>query len=489
MSAGGNAIDKLILALEVDPSGMKKGLKEAEKSVDKSVKEQNKKIDQAVQDMQHKLVGGFKSMVAAVGLGGFLNNALGAVMQSFEAFENEAVQAQKLGKLIGMTTEEFSAMAKTAKASGVEIDQLAQMFVDLRKNAKEFTDFGSGPMKRLVDGGFLDPSQLLDANGQLKTTEGLMMTFADLIHDAGDNGAALADWAGIHDKNAIALLSKGSMQLRQLTEAQRKAGVVTDREADSVMKLKKSKKELTDLVNRGLLVAFKAIIPIMNGIAAAISFVQKHWIAFMPAMAGVLWYFRIAIWKQAAAGIGTAAKALKALLNIKGGPVIMALVALGLLIEDFIVWVNGGESALGEMWEAIFGPAEGVKQTFADIMQWGENAWNTICDAANSFIDTLKSVWNWLKNIGAVWDGFKDGWENFKANAKAFISPAFSASGAMNTTRNYSNVKGDTNTTIDQKNTFNLYGGDKETANTIAAKTNPSGWNYRGLSAAKNGAM
>ena len=53
-----------------------------------------------------------------------------------------------------------------------------------------------------------------------------------------------------------------------------------------------------------------------------------------------------------------------------------ALIAgLVLIIEDLIVWVQGGESAFGDLWSEIFGGVDGAKQLFNDFISVFKELW------------------------------------------------------------------------------------------------------------------
>lgn len=53
-----------------------------------------------------------------------------------------------------------------------------------------------------------------------------------------------------------------------------------------------------------------------------------------------------------------------------------ALIAgLVLIIEDLIVWIQGGESAFGDLWSEIFGGVEGAKQLFNDFISVFKELW------------------------------------------------------------------------------------------------------------------
>lgn len=53
-----------------------------------------------------------------------------------------------------------------------------------------------------------------------------------------------------------------------------------------------------------------------------------------------------------------------------------AIAGLVLIIDDLIVWVQGGESAFGDLWTEIFGGVEGAKQLFNDFINVFKELWN-----------------------------------------------------------------------------------------------------------------
>jgi hypothetical protein len=76
-------------------------------------------------------------------------------------------------------------------------------------------------------------------------------------------------------------------------------------------------------------------------------------------------------------------------------PITWVVVILGLLalaMEDLIVWCEGGDSALGELWEAIFGSPEEAKQTYETIVQALKDIWETI----QPLIKAFKEWWQTL---------------------------------------------------------------------------------------------
>lgn len=88
-------------------------------------------------------------------------------------------------------------------------------------------------------------------------------------------------------------------------------------------------------------------------------------------------------------------------------PIILAVVAtiagLALIIEDLIVWVNGGESAFADLWDEIFGGVEGAKELFKEFQDAIQSIWEVAKPVFDGLIDLiLKGVYYALKGVVTV---------------------------------------------------------------------------------------
>lgn len=80
-----------------------------------------------------------------------------------------------------------------------------------------------------------------------------------------------------------------------------------------------------------------------------------------------------------------------------------ALAGIALIIEDLIVWVNGGESAFGDLWNEIFGGVEGAKSLFNDFISIFKDLWEIAQPILKGLTDLiLKGVYYALKGVVQV---------------------------------------------------------------------------------------
>ena len=76
---------------------------------------------------------------------------------------------------------------------------------------------------------------------------------------------------------------------------------------------------------------------------------------------------------------------------------------LALIIEDLIVWVNGGESAFGDLWDEIFGGVEGAKALFNDFIEIFKDLWEIAQPILKGLTDLiLKGVYYALRGVVQV---------------------------------------------------------------------------------------
>lgn len=85
------------------------------------------------------------------------------------------------------------------------------------------------------------------------------------------------------------------------------------------------------------------------------------------------------------------------------GIIIGLITAIALVIEDLIVWVNGGESAFADLWNEIFGGVEGAKKLFDELISVFRELWNVAKPILEGLLDIiLKGIFNALKGVVKV---------------------------------------------------------------------------------------
>jgi hypothetical protein len=95
--------------------------------------------------------------------------------------------------------------------------------------------------------------------------------------------------------------------------------------------------------------------------------------------------------------------------------VILALAALALVIEDLIVWLDGGESALDRFWTELFGSPEEAKKTFEDIKKGVKEFVEESIPKLQEFAWEVKEL---IDDIQKLWQEISDStpWKMFQHN-------------------------------------------------------------------------
>lgn len=108
--------------------------------------------------------------------------------------------------------------------------------------------------------------------------------------------------------------------------------------------------------------------------------------------------------------------------------IVAALIGLAAVIDDLIVWLEGGESALGDFWsqfgsreevlekiqkaikwvtETFQGLWESIKSGFSAAITWLDEFW-TACSGTDRVLDALReafgSVMQTIEDMGVIWD-------------------------------------------------------------------------------------
>ena len=312
-----------------------------------------------------------------------------------------------------------------------------------------------------------------------KSKENIQKTSSELAKGADQvAGKAIGQIAGIARMVAAPLagaMSIGSMiksyfggvaQVAQMTGAyspkldewRKKRALLNRVTAEDIQLYKKSREALTKFqitladisakVMRQASPAFKYFVEKLEKVSEWMDAHSDDIVRFITVLAGVI----------ATALTPALLKMAAALLLNPITWIVAALVGLGLVIDDLIVWLQGGESALDAFW-SMFGSREqvlakiqtAIKLTVATLeamweslkagvkaaVDWFGEFWSS-CNGTERVINTLKDVFHsvvqTVKDVIAIWDalvdsmkktGFLDDLANAFDGALSFILGAF----------------------------------------------------------------
>lgn len=347
-------------------------------------------IDKQLNNVIDNVRGGLSNLMTGVVAPALAGLASGELVQQFA---DDITQVDKLSKSLGMSVEQLSAWRTAAEMAGVEANEVGEIFADFNdwmvdakfnEGGAMYTDF--------IQNGLLPA--VTDANGEMKKTEDYILEFADALHKMDPAQASgIARQIGLSDLQTASWIQQGGDAIRRQLELAKEIGTYTQEDAQAASEFTMSIKILTHSVRMMLLPVFRALVPILTNVSKLFTEASKHATALIPVLSGI----GIAVGVRMAGGflavaksIKTAALAAKAFIFSPWGAVLMALLAIGLVLEDFLVWLDGGESAWGEYYEKIFGSTENAKKIISNFV-------DTVTNEVEFLSNFIKKHWDFIK--------------------------------------------------------------------------------------------
>ena len=336
---------------------------------------------------------------ATIGVKNFVDNNLDALdeIKQLSAVTGEAAdQIYKLGKVAEVNGS--SSQAAQASIEGLS-RVIGEAAAGIGRGAKSFEQYGLSAKK---------------ANGDVKTSSEMLGEISDKMKKMGEQEQiAMLAKLGI-DGSMIQLLRLGNDELREQIELADKLtlGVGNAENAETAAAFKDNMTQLTQVftamgeyLSLRIAPAISRIIErftkwfaenndlikaILNGFGRVFSFLFELAGAIDNVVSNTIGW-RAVIYTLGAALLWLSRRMILAFATNPIGLAIMAIAGLILIIDDFITWLQGGESAFGDFY-----------QSCADGLQWIEDKWDEL-------VAWIKEKWDdaisWIKE---KWDGFID---------------------------------------------------------------------------------
>lgn len=336
---------------------------------------------------------------ATIGVKNFVDNNLDALdeIKQLSAVTGEAAdQIYKLGKVAEVNGS--SSQAAQASIEGLS-RVIGEAAAGIGRGAKSFEQYGLSAKK---------------ANGDIKTSSEMLGEISDKMKKMGEQEQiAMLAKLGI-DGSMIQVLRLGNDELREQIELADKLtlGVGNAENAETAAAFKDNMTQLTQVftamgeyLSLRIAPAISRIIErftkwfaenndlikaILNGFGRVFSFLFELAGAIDNVVSNTIGW-RTVIYTLGAALLWLSRRMILAFATNPIGVAIMAIAGLILIIDDFITWLQGGESAFGDFY-----------QSCADGLQWMEDKWDEL-------VAWIKEKWDdaisWVKE---KWNGFID---------------------------------------------------------------------------------
>lgn len=394
-------------------------------------------IDKKINNVVSNIGNSLKNLATGV-----LAPALGALAggEFLNSIAEEANEVERLSKSMNMSMEDASAWTAAMANMGVEAGDVRDMFRDFADWMVDIDANDSGPLKDGIEQGLIPAVR--DMNGEMKSAQDYVLEFADALKELDPQTAAgLANQIGLSDRDIASFIEQGGDAIRQQLGLAKEFGTYTKEDAAAAREFTASITTLTHSLKMAALPIFRAIAPILTNIAKGFmelikrvepainqfgqilndvftqvlsvfsqgfEEMEKHANAFIPLLGGIATMIGV---RLVAAVKSLTLASLKFIFS-PWGAVLTALAAIGIVFEDFVKWLNGGESQWGEYFESIFGDAETAKQTLSEFFDSVKNEvqyvakvirenWGAIA-TGGGIIAGASVLWNIFKGISAV---------------------------------------------------------------------------------------
>lgn len=350
----------------------------------RDVARQADKTGDALEDAAVQGSGGFRRFAAVVGSALAVLGGVSALKDVVAHYFDAAGAVGLASDRLGLGVDALQAWQGAAVAAGGDADELTTKMADLGDWMQDLVLHDSGPLKDVTaDLGV----SFQAADGQaVDLEEGLLRLSDAMSRVSRQKATGLLTQIGF-DERTIPLLLKGRRELEALLKVQRERAPYTKEDIANAERQRHAQQRL-DQAWEGLsatlarLVA-PAVIFLSDKLADLLGWVtdnKQFVLIFLGGLAAVIGTAVVpALTAMAAAAWAAMAPFL---------PFIALIAGAALVIDDLITYINGGESALADLW-AVFGTGEEIGARFAAI--W-DNA-KTYLSAVLGILGGIKDFW------------------------------------------------------------------------------------------------
>jgi len=387
----GNFVDTLLIGIGLDTSKVAEGAKDVGKQIADGVKDSVAKIPDQITPALETAAGKAKSIFSSI-------------------------WGQILGPLAGAFT--VGSAVSNYISNSVSAGELAdKLKVDI-----EEIQIWSGAMDRAGGSAASLQSTIEKLNASGKAQGDAIGVLLDLADKAGtmSKEAFVAKAKELEiDEKTIEVLAQGRKALDEHLKRQRELGAYTKEDAEQSKKFKQSLADLLQAWDSFTSFIGRFTVPIMRVLADALTavvvFMRQHTPFVVAAITMIGAALAVRLLPPLRTLPGLIANVGKAFLRWL--PFVAIITAIALLVEDFWVYLQGGESELAEFW-AILG-------TGPELLAKWEKGWKEFKETASDALNTIRDLARNLNEsmekhgaYGALAEQFKGNIELIKGLAK-----------------------------------------------------------------------
>lgn len=332
-------------------------------------------------------------------------------------FVSDAVDLQRVSNATGASVENLSTWVNAMNGAGEKGEQFLQTVKGVSSSLQDmFTGAGSSILPFFNELGIA----ILDENNNLRDTTEILGDLAKTWDQySPQRQQKIGEMIGLDDAT-IRFLQLGGEEVERLLEIQKKLGVVNAEQAKTSKEIQTNYYQLQQIWSAASNMLVGKLLPAVNwmmkGLKSLSMWIVEHKAViygFVMAIIGVLLFKLVpTLIAVAAAWMWAMAPVLLVigLLSVLGA-------ALYYLIDDFMVWKEGGEAAFTGLWEVVDPIITKIVDAFKRLKDYLVYAWNEPKQAWNEAVTYFQDRWKGMSllEIGkdivkSLWDGMMWYW-------------------------------------------------------------------------------
>ncbi len=295
-------------------------------------------------------------------------------------FTDAALEVDTASKTLGMDIKTFQGWQSAAEKVGLETQDMVQLFGDVSDRMYDAVLHDAGPFKDAVEDIGIS---LKGVKEGATSSADMLLRFAKAVEKMPkDKAHGLLTQYGF-DPESIKLIMMGEKELEKLIKTGKEKARFDKQDIENAQKLWEAQQRLTAAWRTLSIIFASTVSPavtfLTNLLSELLGWVKDNKqfiIIFFTSLAGVI----TGLMLPALTAMATAAWAAIAPFT----PLIAIIGAIGLVVEDLITYIQGGESELSNLW-SVFGSGEEIGEQFKSL-------WEGIKSV-------LESIWEALKTI------------------------------------------------------------------------------------------
>ena len=360
-----NVIDTLIVKLGLDNSDFQEKIKDAEKNT--------KNLEKTTDDLTDSLRG---AATAGTFLGNVLFKAMDFTVQTvsraINSYEGLIENLRQVSRTTNQSIEDFQRWSYAIEYSGGNVAAFQSTFESLSKQIRQapFTH-NSTFLRGLSELGI----SVYNANGQIKSMSDLLLGLSGRLGGMNEGKAFLIGQRLGLDDDTIRLLREGKDAVQAYLDKTKEDGIIQKQNLEIYEKLRKARVELSKSWSELSIKIGNIILPIITKLVEGLTSVAE-WISensgFIQHTLELLGWLASGI-AGVTVAIGLLVNSLKLLkLGLWG----LGIGAIILLWDDFMTYLEGGDSVIGRVINKFKEWGKSIKENLRPVLEWLKDFWD-----------------------------------------------------------------------------------------------------------------